>query len=526
MSDIPVAGDHRAVPGHLYGVGVGPGDPGLITLRAAGLIASADVVAYHRAAHRESTARRIAAGHIADGVIEEALVYPVTTGTTDHPGGYYGALADFYDECAERFREHLAAGRSIVCLAEGDPLFYGSFMYVHDALREDFPTTVVPGVTAMAAASAAVGTGMSRHEDTVTVLPGTLPVPELARRLADTDAAIVMKLGRTFDGVREALRQAGVLERAVYVERASREGQRVLPVADVDADAVPYMSIVVVPGVDVRADAAGRAAAYRELAPAVGGERPAGAGTVHVVGLGPGPERWLTPEASAVLARVEHAVGYAPYVARVPQRAGLTRHASGNTVELDRGRLALDLARGGEDVALVSGGDAGVFGMATALFEARERAVEEDPGYADVPVRVLPGVTAAHAASALVGAVLGGDHALVNLSDNLKPWEVLADRLVALASRDVTLALYNPRSRSRPDTLGHARDLLVAEVGPQRVVVVARHVGREEEAVTVTTLGELDVEAVDMGCLVVVGASSTRVTADGRVWTPRSQDQR
>lgn len=245
-------------------------------------------------------------------------------------------------------------------------------------------------------------------------------------------------------------------------------------------------------------------------------------GTVHVVGLGPGPDRWLTPEASEALAEVDHVVGYAPYVARVPQREGLTRHSSGNSVELDRGRLALDLAREGGDVALVSGGDAGVFGMATALFESREAAVAEDPGYAEVPVQVVPGVTAAHAASALVGAVLGGDHALVNLSDNLKPWEVLADRLTALATRDVTLALYNPRSRSRPDTLGAARDLLVEAVGPERVVVVARHVGRDEESSVVTTLGELDVETVDMGCLVVIGASSTRVTDDGWVWTPRS----
>jgi precorrin-2 C20-methyltransferase/precorrin-3B C17-methyltransferase len=141
----------------------------------------------------------------------------------------------------------------------GDPLFFGSFMYVHDRLSPLYPTAVVPGVTSVSAATAAVATGLCRHEDTLTILPGTLPVPELARRLADTDAAIVMKLGQTFPGVVEAVRQAGLLDRAVYVERASGKRQRVLPLADVDADTVPYMSLVVVPGEGLRADAAGRA---------------------------------------------------------------------------------------------------------------------------------------------------------------------------------------------------------------------------------------------------------------------------
>lgn len=524
--------------GHFYGVGIGPGDPELVTLKAARLIRDADVIAYHAGTGKQSMARSIAADLIPEGVLEEELRYPVTTGFTDHPRGYYGALSDFYDECSDRLDAHLSAGRTVVVLAVGDPLFFGSFMYVHDRLSPRYPTEVVPGITSLSAATAAVATGLCRHEDTLTVLPGTLSVPELARRLADTDAAIIMKLGRTFSGVREALRQAGMLERAVYVERASGTGEVVLPAAEVDEGRVPYMSLVVVPGEGLRDDSAGRAADFARLTAAQDGPsrlvpRTSGngaaatsangvAGTVHVVGLGPGPDRWLTPEAAEVLASVDHVVGYAPYVARVPQREGLTRHSSGNSVELDRGRLSLDLARGGEDVALVSGGDAGVFGMATALFESREAALTEDAGYAEVPVQVVPGVTAAHAASALVGAVLGGDHALVNLSDNLKPWEVLADRLAALATRDVTIALYNPRSRSRPDTLGAARDLLVEAVGPDRVAVVARHVGRDEESVSVTTLGGLDVEAVDMGCLVVIGASSTRVTADGQVWTPRS----
>lgn len=507
-----------ARPGHLYGVGVGPGDPGLITLSAAALISSADVVAHHRAGHRESTARSIAADLIRPGTIEESLVYPVTTGSTEHPGGYYGALTDFYAECAERFRAHLAAGRSIVCLAEGDPLFYGSFMYVFDALRDEFPSEVVPGITAMAGATAAVGTGLSRHEDVVTVLPGTLPVPELARRLADTDAAVVMKLGRTFANVREALHQAGLLDRAMYVEHATRATQRVLPARDVDPGSVPYMSIVVVPGLDKRADAAGRASGTgNEPTPAAPVSDRQGSGTVHVVGLGPGPDRWLSPEASEVLARVSHVIGYAPYVNRVPQRPGLVRMASGNTVEVDRGRQALDLALAGHDVAVVSGGDAGVFGMAAAVFEAQDT----EPRFRDLDVHVVPGITAAHAAAALAGAMLGADHALISLSDRLKPWGVVEDRLRHCARADLAMAFYNPRSNSRPYQLGDALGVLREELPADRVVVVARDVGRAEQSLTVTTLGELDPETVDMKCLVMVGAAGTRVTASGRVWTPR-----
>lgn len=543
-------GQPSADGGHLYGVGVGPGDPGLITLRAAALIGSADVIAYHQgSAARPSIARGIAADLIPAGVVEEPLIYPVTTGASSHDGGYYAAMADFYDDCARRLAAHLDAGRSVVVLAEGDPLFYGSFMYVRDLLCERFETTVVPGVTSMSAASAAVGTGLCRHEDTLTVLPGTLGVPELARRLADTEAAVVMKLGRTFDDVREAARQAGVLDRAWYVERASSARQRVLPLAEVDAGTVPYMSIVVITGQDLRADSAGRAAATGPTAAAEptdaagradagdrravdadgGGPDPSSSadprmqpapqhsGTVHVVGLGPGPTRWQTAEATAVLAQVQHVVGYAPYVARVPQREGLTRHVSGNTVEVDRARLALDLALGGASVAVVSGGDAGVFGMASAVFEA----AEGDSRYAAVDIHVVPGVTAAHAAAALAGAALGADHALISLSDRLKPWNVVRQRIQACARADVAMAFYNPRSRSRPDQLGAARAALLEVLPPERIVLLARNVGRDGESMAVTTLGELDPEEVDMSTLVLVGAASTRVTAANRVWTPR-----
>jgi len=494
------------VSGRLYGVGLGPGDPELITLKAARLIAEADVIAYHAGVGKQSNARRIADALVPDGVVEEELRYPVTTGTTEHPGGYAGAMADFYEECAARLATHLEAGRTVVVLAEGDPLFYGSFMYMHDRLSERFETEVVPGVPAFAAATAATASPLVRQTDVLTILPGTLPEPELARRLADTDGAIIMKLGRTFPAVVSALTQAGRLDGALYVERASMPEQRWMPVRDVDPASVPYFSLVVVPG-DTKPVA---------LLPET---RPVATAELLVVGLGPGPDRWLTPEVAEALATVDHVVGYAPYVDRVPQRAGLQRHASGNTVEVDRARLALDLAKAGDRVAVVSGGDAGVFGMASAVFEAAD-----DPAYADVTVRVLPGVSAVQAVAARAGAPVGGDFAVMSLSDRLKPWSLIERRLRAVAEADLVLAIYNPASRSRTTQVADAQKLLLEHRSPDTLVVVGRDVGRAEESLTVTTLAALEADSIDMKCLLIIGASSTRATASGQVWTPRSAD--
>jgi precorrin-2 C20-methyltransferase/precorrin-3B C17-methyltransferase len=166
--------------GTLYAVGVGPGDPELLTVKAARLIAGADVIAYHSGTRGTSIARSIVADLIPTGVIEELLAYPVTVGPTDHADGYYGEIEDFYDASAARLAEHLAAGRSVVVLAEGDPLFYSSYMYLHDRLAGRFDCEIVPGVTSVSASTAAVGVPLVRHEDVLTVLPGTLPVPELA----------------------------------------------------------------------------------------------------------------------------------------------------------------------------------------------------------------------------------------------------------------------------------------------------------------------------------------------------------
>ncbi|QWF78354.1 precorrin-2 C(20)-methyltransferase [Amycolatopsis sp. CA-230715] len=496
--------------GVLYGVGLGPGDPELVTVKAARLIGGADVIAYHSARHGRSIARSVAAPYLTEGQLEERLVYPVTTETTDHPGGYEGAIAEFYELSAKRLAEHLDAGRSVVVLCEGDPFFYGSYMYMHERLADRYEAHVVPGVTSVSAAAAVLGRPLVQRDEVLTVLPGTLPAPELARRLADTDAAAILKLGRTFGAVGEALEESGRMPEASYVERATWGAQRVADFAEVEPGTVPYFSLAVVPSPAYAARKSG------QDEPMSAGREPATGGEVVVVGLGPAGEQWLTPEAAAELAAAEHLVGYGPYLAKVPQRAGQTRHASGNRVEADRAREALGLARAGAKVAVVSSGDPGVFAMASAVLEQAE-----DAEWAGVGVRVVPGVTAAQAAASRVGAPLGHDYCVLSLSDRLKPWDVIERRLDAAGAADLVLALYNPASRSRTTQLATAKEVLLRHREPQTPVVIARAVGSAEESVTVTTLDGLDPSEVDMRCLLIVGSSRTR-SAGGTVYTPRS----
>jgi precorrin-2 C20-methyltransferase/precorrin-3B C17-methyltransferase len=218
-----------------------------MTVRAVQVIAEAQVIAYHSAGHGRSIARSIAAEHLRPDHIEEALVYPVTTGTTDHPGGYQGAMEDFYTESAARLAAHLDAGRTVAVIAEGDPLFYGSYMHMHKRLADRYPTEVIPGVTSVSAAAARLGTPLVEGEEVLTILPGTLPEEELTARLAATDSAVVMKLGRTFPAVRRAVERAGRLRDARYVERATMSGERTGELADTDPDSVPYFSVAVLP---------------------------------------------------------------------------------------------------------------------------------------------------------------------------------------------------------------------------------------------------------------------------------------
>ncbi|MGY1843176.1 precorrin-2 C(20)-methyltransferase [Modestobacter sp. SYSU DS0875] len=491
--------------GRLYGVGLGPGDPELVTVKAARLIGAADVVAFHAAQHGRSVARGLAEPYLRAGQVEELLVYPVTTETTDHPGGYQGAIDEFYEAAAARLAAHLDAGRDVVVLAEGDPFFYGSYMHMHKRLAHRYPTEVVPGVTSVSGAAAVLGRPLVERDEVLTVLPGTLPPDELAEWLATTDSAAVMKLGRTFAGVRDAFDAAGVLDRAWYVERATTDRQRVAPLAEVDPETVPYFSLALLPS----------PLTGPGNTPERSDDEALRTGEVVVVGLGPGKRSWTTPEVAEALAEADDLVGYGPYLDRVPANPRQIRHPSDNRVEAERAAAALQLARDGRRVAVVSSGDPGVFAMAAAVLEVAAE------GFPDVEVRVLPGLTAAQAVASRVGAPLGHDFAVISLSDVLKPWDVVLDRLRAAAAADLVLALYNPRSKARPHQLAEAQKALLDVRDPDTVVVVGRDVGGAEESVRVTTLAGLDPETVDMRCLLLIGSTQTRVTPSGQVFTSR-----
>jgi precorrin-2 C20-methyltransferase/precorrin-3B C17-methyltransferase len=489
--------------GTLYGVGLGPGDPELVTVKAARLIAGADVIAYHCARHGRSIARGIAEAYLRPGQVEEQLVYPLTTEAAESPGGYQAAIDEFYEQAAARLAAHLEAGRDVVLLAEGDPLFFSSYMHMHKRLAGRFPTQIVPGVTSVSAAAAAAGAPLVEGDEVLTVLPGTMAPELLAERLRHTDAAAIMKVSRHFAAIQQALKDAGRLDGARYVERASSGAQRLADAADVDPASVPYMSLVLLPG------------AVASQTPAATASEATGTGRVDVVGLGPAGRDWLTPQAQAVLAAADHIVGYGPYVDRVAPNPRQQRHPSDNRVEAERAEFALELALRGGRVAVVSSGDPGVFAMASAVVEAAA-----DERFARVPVSVVPGLTAAQALAAQVGAPLGHDFAVVSLSDRLKPWDVVARRLAAAAAADLVIAIYNPASAARRHQIAAAKSLLLQHRAPETVVVVGRAVGTDDQHVEVTTLERLEPEAIDMRCLVIVGSSQTRVV-NGRVFTPR-----
>jgi precorrin-2/cobalt-factor-2 C20-methyltransferase len=234
--------------GRLIGVGVGPGDPELLTLKAVRSLADADVIAWFAKSGNASNARNIVMEHLRPAAVELPLLYPVTTELSTKDPAYQHMIQGFFEQSAERIADHLGAGRTVAVLSEGDPLFFGSYMHIHVRLSKRFSTEVVPGITAMSGCWSAAGLPITQGDDVLSVVPGTLTEGELVRRLRLNDPTVVMKIGRNLPKVRRALMEAGRLDSAIYVERGTMQSQKLMPLTEKDDDRAPYFALVLVAG--------------------------------------------------------------------------------------------------------------------------------------------------------------------------------------------------------------------------------------------------------------------------------------
>ncbi len=247
-------------------------------------------------------------------------------------------------------------------------------------------------------------------------------------------------------------------------------------------------------------------------------------GKVSILGIGPGSKEWISPEVRTILRSATDFVGYKTYLNLVAEfiKHGQI-HESDNRVELDRARLALDLAAQGRNVVVVSSGDAGIYGMAAAIFEVLD--LEPKPEWRKIDIHIAPGISAMQAAAALAGAPLGHDFCVISLSDILKPWEKIAERIAAAAQADFVLAIYNPVSMERIWQLAAAKEILLRWRLPSTPVILGRNLGRLGQEVKVISLAELTPELADMRTVILVGSSKTRTLKWGdeiKVYTPRS----
>jgi precorrin-2/cobalt-factor-2 C20-methyltransferase len=238
--------------GRLIGVGVGPGDPELLTLKAMRAIKEADIIVHFAKAGNGSNARAIVAQYLKDGVNELPLYYPITTEVAKEDATYRNAIHQFYEKSAALVAAQLDAGKIVAIITEGDPLFYGSYMHLHVRLAPHYSTEVIAGITAMSGCWSSIGTPIAQGDDVFTVLPGTLEERELRRRLRDTDAAVVMKIGRHLPKIRRALNETGRLDRAIYIERGTTADAVIMPMAYKSDDCAPYFAVVLVPGWEQR----------------------------------------------------------------------------------------------------------------------------------------------------------------------------------------------------------------------------------------------------------------------------------
>lgn len=486
--------------GRFWAIGVGPGDPELLTLKGVNVLRRAHVLYHAGPQEQQGRAWDIMRGFVhPEQQIKVVLTEPMHT---------VSAAADwkpYYREGVERIAADCRQGLDVAFVAEGDPTLYSTAAYVWQLLAELHPEIsqeIVPGVSSVTAAAARVGWPLAQRDETLLIAPAGNDdgAGKLQALIGAHPHACLLKVSAAFPQVLEALKECGPGCEAVYVENLGTDQEWITHDLPSAAGRDRYFSLILVR----RVDPSRRASAM-----------PAGrTGKVWVVGLGPGEAGLLTPHARRILHQVQDIVGYEGYLKPL-ESFGLrgSCHASPIGAETERAKLALELAQAGRHVALVSSGDAGVYGMASLLLETAE-------GIPEVEIEVIPGITAATAAAARLGAPLGHDFACVSLSDLLTPWEVIERRLEAAGQGDFVLALYNPISERRTWQLPRAREVLLRHRQPETPVGLVTAAYRPGMQARLTTLDELTTEGVSMQTTLIIGNSRTRIV-HGRMVTPR-----
>jgi precorrin-2 C20-methyltransferase/precorrin-3B C17-methyltransferase len=473
---------------------VGPGDPELLTLRAVRVLQQVQAIYHAGPAERQGRAWEVVRDLVrAEQAVAVVLAEPIADVTAS--GGtepYRAGVARIAADCRR--------GLDVAFITEGDPTLYSTASAVWQLLGEiapEVPVEVVPGVSSITAAAARARWPLARRDETLAVVPASYHVQELPALLGAFGNICLLKAPRAVTPLLEHLKATGRAYEAVYAENVTTPREWITSDLASAASRQDYFSLVLV------RQAAGRAvpAATR-------------AGKLWVVGIGPGDPRLLTGQALEALRAADIVLGYEGYLELLkPLR--LTAECWGSPIgaEAERAAQSLQLSRQGRRVVLVSSGDAGVYGMASLVLETAE-------ALPDVEVEVVPGVTAATAAAALLGAPLGHDFACVSLSDLLTPWDLIERRLEAVGQGDLALALYNPVSRRRTWQLPRARDILLKCRPPQTPVGLVERAYRSGMEHRITTLECLSAEGVTMETTVLVGSSRT-VVVHGRMVTPR-----
>jgi precorrin-2 C(20)-methyltransferase len=494
----------RSPAGSFWAVGVGPGDPELLTLKAVKLLQRADVVYHAGPEHQQGRAWEIVHTYLRpDHETRVLLNEPMSVvRASDWRAAYRPGVDQIAADCRR--------GLDIVYITEGDPTLYSTAAWVWQLLAElypDIPIEIVPAVSSITAAAARVRWSLAQKDEMLAVLPASYHPEDLGPLLERFHTLCLLKPSPVMPAVKATLARFGATHEMVYAENVATATEFVTKDLATLRDRAHYFALLLV-----------RRLAERRPPPGTRQPSP-DLGKVWVIGLGPGDLRLLTPEASTALREAEVIIGYERYLrflAGLSLRAELQSSPIG--AETKRAVQALALAQAGRRVALVSSGDAGIYGMASLLLESAERTPE-------VQVEVVPGVTAASAAAALLGAPLGHDFVCISLSDLLTPWTQIERRLAAAAQGDFAIVLYNPVSQRRIWQLARARDILLLYRGSETPIGLVDKAYRPGQRVWQTTLGELKTDGIGMESLVVVGNSQTRII-HGRMVTPRGYTQK